>query len=121
MSIAGGNVWRKIKVKNGPRILSVKGLDTRKMFHWYLPPNLCTLCLACEQAPKWGIGRRQKYRAIFLFALYPTWEPVDKLPSAMLIHHLLSILFWIDVFRSLTLAWISLFKFYHSSPRLPAR
>ena len=57
--------------------------------------------LACEQAPKWGIGRRQKsssergrereggsflsfsppYRAIFLFALYPTWEPVHRLAS----------------------------------------
>ena len=42
--------------------------------------------LACEQAPNWGIGRGQKPSShtalhspgspIFLFALYPTWEPV---------------------------------------------
>ena len=59
--------------------------------------------LACGQAPKWGIGRRQKsssergrereggpflsfsppYRAIFLFALYPIWEPVHRLPLSV--------------------------------------
>ena len=39
--------------------------------------------LACEQAPKWGIGRRQKSAGldtwIFDSAFYPTWEPVERL------------------------------------------
>ena len=45
--------------------------------------------VACEQAPKWGIGQKEKLvsRAsgagygcsIFVFALYPTWEPVHRL------------------------------------------
>ena len=51
-----------------------------------------TLVIACEQAPKWGIGGNEKSASgasrarygppsqIFVFALYPTWEPVPRLP-----------------------------------------
>ena len=44
--------------------------------------------IACEQAPKRSIGRKEKsassQRSIFVFALYPTWEPVHRLLTKML-------------------------------------
>ena len=43
--------------------------------------------LACEQAPKWGIGRKEILASrasgagcsISVFTLNPTWEPVHRL------------------------------------------
>ena len=50
--------------------------------------------LTCEQVPKWGVGRKENLASqagergmgassIFVFTLYPTWEPVHKLISLM--------------------------------------
>ena len=58
-----------------------------------LPKSAWSICfIACEQAPKWGIGWKEKsasraggarYGArkssIFIFAIDPTWEPVHRL------------------------------------------
>ena len=81
--------------------LCAKSSETRsnRNINLVIPSN-CRLnfWLACVQAPKWGIGRRQKscsekrrpHTALrlpgsptFLFALYPTWVPVHRLFSAL--------------------------------------
>ena len=74
-----------------PRFYFPTSLTNADFIPYLYPVCKFVYFVACERAPKWGMGRRQNLShphtalrspgsPIFLFALYPTWKPAHRLP-----------------------------------------